>query len=98
MKAEVEFYSNFSDCKNHKLSRKLKATIGYWIDYFYNKYEDSVIFSVFGENITIKDKNDNYYTIFFRGTKFDIQHSHILEILDLLESLLKEMSSDVEES
>lgn len=98
MKAEVEFYSNFSDCKGHKLSRKLKLTIGYWIDYFYNKYEDSVIFNVFGEKITIKDKNDNYYTIFFRGVQFDIQYSYIFEILDLLESLLKGMSTDVEES
>lgn len=98
MKAEVEFYSNFSDCKDYKLSRKLKATIGYWIDYFYNKYEDYVIFNVFGEKIIIKDKNDLYYTIFFRGIQFDIQHSDIFEILDLLESLLKGMSSDVEES
>lgn len=80
------------------LSRKLKAAIGYWTDYFYNKYEDKVTFNVFGEKIIIKDKGEDYYTIFFKWLQFDIHYLHIFETLDLLESLLKGVNSDVEES
>lgn len=69
------------------LSRKLKAVIGYWIDYFSGKYEDSVSFNLFGEKISIKDKDDTYYTIFYKSLKFDVHYLYIFEILDFLEKM-----------
>lgn len=84
--------------RNTMLSRKLKAVIGYWTDYFYNKYEDKVTFSVSGEKITIQDKDDTYYTIFYKWLHFDVHYVYIFETLDLLESLLKGVNNVVEES
>ena len=84
--------------KGYKLSRKLKAVIGYWTDYFSNKYEDKVIFNVSGEKVVIKDKDEHYYIVFYKWLQFDVHYMDIFETLDLLEQLLKGMHNDVEES
>ena len=84
--------------KEHSLSRKLKAVIGYWTDYFSNKYEDKVSFIVFGEKVIIKDRDEHYYTIFYKWLQFDVYQMDIFETLDLLEKLLKGANNDVEES
>lgn len=80
------------------MSRKLKAVIGYWTGYFLNKYEDKVSFVISGEKVDIKDKNEHYYTIFYKWLQFDVHYTNIFETLDLLEHLLKGMRDDVEES
>lgn len=80
------------------MSRKLKAVIGYWTDYFSNKYEDKITFIVSGEKVVIKDKGEHYYTIFYKWLQFDVHYMDIFETLDLLEELLKGVHSDVEES
>lgn len=80
------------------LSRKLKAVIGYWTDYFSNKYEGKISFIVSGEKVVIKDHGDHYYTIFYKWLQFDVHYMDIFETLDLLEQLLKGMHDDVEES
>lgn len=84
--------------KRSTLSRKLKAVIGYWTDYFSNKYEDRVSFVIFGEKIIIKDRDEYYYTIFYKWLQFDVHYMDIFETLDLLEDLLKGMHDNVEES
>lgn len=84
--------------KKTPLSRKLKATIGYWTDYFSNKYEDRVSFIISGEKVVIKDRDEHYYTIFYKWLQFDVHYMDIFETLDLLEQLLKGMHNDVEES
>ncbi len=84
--------------KEHPLSRKLKAVIGYWTDYFSNKYEDKVSFIVSGEKVIIKDRDEHYYTIFYKWLQFDVYQMDIFETLDLLEKLLKGAHNDVEES
>ena len=79
------------------MSRKLKAVIGYWTDYFSNKYEDRISFIISGEKVIIKD-NGEYYTIFYKWLQFDAHYMDIFETLDLLEKLLKGLHNDVEES
>ena len=80
------------------LSRKLKATIGYWTEYFNNRYENTLIFNVFGEKVMIKDRDNAYYTIYYKWIQIDVYFMDIFDTLDLLESLLKGVHSDVEES
>ena len=80
------------------MSRKLKAVIGYWTDYFYSKYEDRVVFKVFDEKVVIKDLDDTYYTIYYKWLQFDVHFMDIFETLDLIEKLLKGLHNDVEES
>lgn len=84
--------------KEYKLSRKLKAVIGYWTDYFYSKYEDRVVFKISGEKLVIKDCDNTYYTIYYKWLQFDVHFMDIFETLDLLEELLKGLHNDVEES
>lgn len=84
--------------RGNKLSRKLKAVIGYWTDYFSNKYEDRVSFIISNEKVVIKDLDEHYYTIFYKWLQFDVHYMDIFETLDLLEQLLKGMHDDVEES
>lgn len=98
MLTECGIRSNSISAKTKPLSRKLKATIGYWIDYFYCKCDDQVAFTVFGEKIVIKDRDDCYYTIFYKCLQFDVYYTEIFEILDFLESLMKKVHGDVEES
>lgn len=83
--------------KQPTLSRKLKAVIGYWTDYFSNKYEDKVSFSISGEKVVIKDRDTTHYTIYYKWIHFDVYYMEIFKTLDLLESLLKGMHNDVEE-
>ena len=80
------------------MSRKLKAVIGYWIDYFCNKYEDKVSFVISGEKVVIKDSGNTYYTIYYKWLQFDVHFMDIFETLDLLEQMMKGMHNDVEES
>lgn len=82
----------------HKLSRKLKAVIGYWTDYFCNKYEDRVSFIISGEKVVIKDLNAHYYTIYYKWLQFDVYFMDIFETLDLIEELLKGLHNVSEES
>lgn len=84
--------------KDYKLSRKLKAVIGYWTDYFCNKYEDRVSFIISGEKVVIKDRDSTYYTIYYKWLQFDVHFMDIFETLDLLEDMLKGLHNDVEES
>lgn len=84
--------------KDYKLSRKLKAVIGYWTDYFCNKYEDRVSFIISGEKVVIKDRDSTYYTIYYKWLQFDVHFMDIFETLDLLEDMLKGLYNDVEES
>lgn len=84
--------------KDYKLSRKLKAVIGYWTDYFCNKHEGRVSFIISGEKIVIKDRDEHYYTIFYKWLQFDVHYMDIFETLDLLEELMKGLHNDVEES
>ena len=98
MNTEIKIRINSHYGRKPPLSRKLKAVIGYWTDYFSNKYEDRVTFIVSGEKVVIKDKGEHYYTIFYKWLQFDVHYMDIFETLDLLEELLKGMHSDVEES
>lgn len=98
MSTECSIRPNSIPAKMKPLSRKLKATIGYWIDYFYCKCDDRVTFTVFGEKVVIKDRDDCYYTIFYKWLQFDVYYTEIFEILDFLESLMKKVHGDVEES
>ena len=84
--------------KDYKLSRKLKAVIGYWIDYFCYKYEDSVSVIISGEKVVIKDCDNTYYTIYYKCLQFDVPLMNIFETLDFLEDTLKGLHNDVEES
>lgn len=84
--------------KDHKLSRKLKAVIGYWTDYFCNKYEDRVSFIISGEKVVIKDRDAHYYTIYYKWLQFDVHFMDIFETLDLIEELLKGLHNVSEES
>lgn len=98
MSAKAKNTSNSVMGKSNSLSRKLKATIGYWTDYFYSRYDDKVTFIVFGEKVVITDKDDHYYTVFYKLLQFNVHYMDIFETLDLIESLLKGVHSDVEES
>ena len=80
------------------MSRKLKAVIGYWTDYFSNKYEDKISFNIYGEKVVIKDRDEHYYTIFYKWLQFHVHYMDIFETLDLLEELLKAAHNNVEES
>lgn len=84
--------------RESSLSHKLKAVTGYWTDYFSNKYEDKVIFNISGEKVVIKDRDEHYYTIFYKWLQFDVHYMDIFETLNLLEKLLKGLHNDVEES
>lgn len=96
LKTKITLNSHYG--KQPTLSRKLKAVIGYWTDYFSNKYEDRVSFIIFGEKIIIKDRDEHYYTIFYKWLQFDVHYMDIFETLDLLEGLLKGVHDNVEES
>ena len=98
MNTTFKIMSNSGYGKEYKLSRKLKAVIGYWTDYFYSKYEDRVVFKVFDEKVVIKDLDDTYYTIYYKWLQFDVHFMDIFETLDLIEKLLKGLHNDVEES
>ena len=98
MSNEIKTTLNSQRTKNTSLSRKLKAVIGYWTDYFSNKYEDRVSFIIYGEKVIIKDLDENYYTIIYKWLQFYVHQMDIFETLDLLEKLLKGMHNDVEES
>ena len=74
--------------KKISLSRKLKAIIGYWTDYFSNKYEDKVSFIISGEKVVIKDRDEHYYTIFYKWLQIDVHYMYIFETLDLIEDML----------
>lgn len=91
MNTEIKTLLNSHYGKQPILSRKLKAVIGYWIDYFSGKYEDSVSFTLFGEKISVKDNGDTHYTIFYKSLKFDVYYLYIFEILDFLEKILEAM-------
>lgn len=80
--------------KKTSLSRKLKAIIGYWTDYFSNKYEDKVSFIISGEKVDIKDRDEHYYTIFYKWLKFDVHFADIFETLDLMEEMIKGMHNN----
>lgn len=77
--------------KQIQVSRKLKAVIGYWTDYFSNKYEDRISFIISGEKLIIKDRDEHYYTIFYKWLEFDVHYMDIFETLDLLEDIMKRM-------
>lgn len=98
MSAKAKNTSHPLPGKSNSLSRKLKATIGYWTEYFYSKCDDRVTFSVFGEKVVITDKDYHHYTVFYKWLQFDVHYMDIFETLDLIESLLKGVHSDVEES
>jgi len=98
MISETKIVFNSQCGKKSPLSRKLKAVIGYWTDYFSNKYEDRVSFIIFNEKVVIKDLDEYHYTIFYKWLQFDVHYMDIFETLDLLEQLLKGMHNDVEES
>lgn len=98
MTSEIKIMLDSQYEKRTPLSRKLKAVIGYWTDYFSNKYEDRVSFIISGEKVAIKDRGEHYYTIFYKWLQFDVHYTDIFETLDLLEQLLKGMHDDVEES
>ena len=98
MNATPKIMLNSRYGKEHKLSRKLKAVIGYWTDYFCNKYEDRVSFIISGEKVVIKDFDNTYYTIYYKWLQFDVHFMDIFETLDLLEDMLKGLHNDVEES
>lgn len=89
MNATVKTTLNSRYGKEHKLSRKLKAVIGYWTDYFSNKYEDRVSFVISGEKVIITDLDEHYYTIFYKWLQFHVHYMDIFETLDLIEKLLK---------
>lgn len=96
LKTKITLNSHYG--KQPTLSRKLKAVIGYWTDYFSNKYEDRVSFIIFGEKVIIKDRDEHYYTIFYKWLQFDVHYMDIFETLDLLEDLFKGVQDNVEES
>lgn len=98
MITEIKISLNSQHGRRSTLSRKLKAVIGYWTDYFSNKYEDKISFNISGEKVVIKDRDENHYTIFYKWLKFDVHYMDIFETLDLLEELLKGLHNDVEES
>lgn len=98
MNTSLKITTNSEYGKEHKLSRKLKAVIGYWTDYFYIKYEDRVTFKISGEKVVIKDRDSTYYTIYYKWLQFDVHFMDIFETLDLIEELLKGLHNDVEES
>lgn len=98
MNTTLKVMMNSGYGKDYKLSRKLKAVIGYWTDYFYSKYEDRTVFKVFGEKVVIKDRDNTYYTIYYKWLQFDVHFMDIFETLDLIEELLKGLHNDVEES
>lgn len=98
MNTSLKITLNSGYGKEYKLSRKLKAVIGYWTDYFYSKYEDRVVFKIFDEKVVIKDLDNTYYTIYYKWLQFDVHFMDIFETLDLIEELLKGLHNDVEES
>lgn len=98
MNIALKIMMNSGYGKDYKLSRKLKAVIGYWTDYFCNKYEDRVSFIISGEKVVIKDRDSIYYTIYYKWLQFDVHFMDIFETLDLLEDMLKGLHNDVEES
>lgn len=98
MTRKIKIMPNSQYGKKPHLSRKLKAVIGYWTDYFSHKYEDKILFNISGEKVVIKDLDEHYYTIFYKWLQFDVHYMDIFETLDLLEQLLKGMHEDVEES
>lgn len=98
MNITLKAMTNSGYGKDYKLSRKLKAVIGYWTDYFYGKHEDRTVFKVFGEKVVIKDRDNTYYTIYYKWLQFDVHFMDIFETLDLIEELLKGLHNDVEES
>lgn len=97
MITEFKIMLNSQYGRESSLSRKLKAVIGYWTDYFSNKYEDKVTFNISGEKVVIKDRDEHYYTVFYKWLQFDVHYMDIFETLDLIEELLKGLHDDVEE-
>ena len=98
MITEINITVNSQYGKRSSLSRKLKAVIGYWTDYFSNKYEDTVSFNISGEKVKIKDRDEYYYTIFYKWLQFDVHYMDIFETLDLIEEMLKALHNNSEES
>lgn len=97
MITQINITVNSQYGKRSSLSRKLKAVIGYWTDYFSNKYEDMVSFNISGEKVKIKDRDEYYYTIFYKWLQFDVHYMDIFETLDLIEEMLKALHNDSEE-
>lgn len=97
MSTEIKIMHNSHNGKKPSMSRKLKAVIGYWTDYFSNKYEDKISFNISGEKVDIKDRDEYYYTISYKWIQFDVYYIDIFETLDLLEELLKAVHNNVEE-
>ena len=93
MKIETEFNSNPATSNDSKLSRKLKAVVGYWIDYFTHKTDNSVSFDVYNQRLVIldDDESENYYWIYFRWLKLRVHYTNIFETLNLLERMMKNL-------
>lgn len=89
MSTENKIEINSHHEKDYILSRKLKAVIGYWTDYFVNKYGGKIRFNISGEKVIIEDRGEHYYTIFYKWLQFDVHYMDIFETLDLLEKLIK---------
>lgn len=94
----MKTYFNSLYGKEYKLSRRLKTVIGYWTEYFQNRYEHTAMFSIFGEKVTVIDCDNTHYTIYYKWLKFDVDYVDIFETLDLIEQMLRRLRSDVEES
>lgn len=71
------------------MSRKLKAVVGYWTDYYVGKSEIRAYFKIGGQKIAVSHTMNGYYTIYFRWIVTDIADDEIFETLDLFESMLK---------
>lgn len=93
---EIKTVRNSHYGRDPVLSRKLKAVIGYWTEYFSHKYEDKISFNICGEKIVIKDRDTTYYTILYKWLQFDVHYMDIFETLDLLEGLLRGVHNDTE--
>lgn len=93
MKIDTEFHFIPSTSNDSKLSRKLKAVIGYWTDYFTCKANNSVSFDVYNQRLVIcdDDESEDYYWIYFRCLKFKVYYTDIFETLNLLERMMKNL-------
>nr|DAS18365.1 MAG TPA: hypothetical protein [Caudoviricetes sp.] len=75
--------------KGTEMTRRMKAVIGYWTDYYVGKSETLAYFKINNQKVTVAHNMDGYYTIYYRWLVTDVMDEDIFETLDLYEQMLK---------
>lgn len=81
--------NGFSIKRSNSLHKKLKAVIGYWIDYCYGRTDDTAVFMINDKIVSVSYRGDNYYEIRYLWMTTPVHALDIFDTLDFYETILK---------